>query len=106
MSLEETRLSLAVKLVNHALRNTKGTDAATRTAAFRDAYRAIQGLEASDELWSIETLESAWELVREAYPTGGPVSAIVADLVAAHQAIVETAPGPGGAKRKKSKRDA
>ncbi len=106
MSLEQTRLDLAVKVASHAFRNTKGTDAATRAAAFREAYTAIAGLRVEDADWAIETLGAAWELVRDAYPNGGPPSAIVADLIATHSAIAETVHAPAGAKRKKAKRDA
>ncbi len=106
MSLAETRLNLAVQVANHAFRTTKGTDVATRTAAFRDAYTALGQLKLEEATWTSEVLSAAWNLVRDAYPNGGPISAIVADLTASYTAIAETVRPPAGSKRKKPKRDA
>ncbi len=104
MTLEQAQLDLALKITNHAFRSTRGIDAAERTEAFRAAYAGIAPLGAASDDWSIQALDAAWELVREAYPTGGPVGALVADVASAYAAIASTVRPPGGPKRGKPRK--
>ena len=104
MTLDQARMDLSVEIVGQALRSTRGTSAADRTEAFRVAYAAIAQLGGPDDAWTTQVLDAAWELVRDAYPNGGPVNAIVADLATAYAAITATVPAPGGPKRSKPKK--
>jgi hypothetical protein len=106
MSLEETRLDLAVRLSARALRSEQDAPVGPRLAAFRDAYAAIAALDAGDEAWTEETLLAAWSLTEPAHPRGGPVAALAADLAAAHAAVLATARRPPPGRPTRPRRDA
>ncbi len=106
MSLEDTRLDLAVRLTARALRNDQDASIDARLAAFRDAYAAVAALDAGDEAWTEETVLAAWSLIEPAYPHGGSVAEIGAYLAAAHAAVVATARRPPPGRPTRPRRDA
>lgn len=106
MTLEETRLGLAVEMAVRALRDNDDATLAERIAAFEAAYGALLKLDTGDEDWTADTLDAAWDLVRDAYAKGGPIDQLMADLAAAHAAVVAIARAPRSDKRAKARRDA
>ena len=106
MSIHETRMDLAVRVVSRAFRAEPEAEAAPRLAGFREAYAALAGLDAGDEAWTEDTLAAAWDLVAEAWPRGGPLEALIRDLQAAHRTLIDTAMPPPEAQRRKPRRDA
>jgi hypothetical protein len=100
MSLEQTRLDLAVRMAVRALRAQPDGPAEGRVEAFRKAYRAVTELHAGTDDWTTETLVAAWELTEDAFPRGGPIAEVVAGLKAAHAAIVTTAAPPATVPRR------
>ncbi len=105
MTLEETRLDLAVQVAVRALRGSDDATTAERIAAFEQAYATLAGLDTGDEEWTVDTLYAAWELVRDAYAKGGSVDQAVEDVAAAHAAVVATARAPRPDQRSKPRRD-
>lgn len=106
MSLEEKQLDLSIKLVERAMRATPDAAVPARVEALRGAYARISALDAGDPEWTEDTLDAAWALVEDGFPKGGQVEAIVEELVAAHQAIVEMADAPADGLRRRPRRDA
>lgn len=102
MALPETRLKLAVRAAERALPAAPLPD---RLAAFRAAYAAIARLSAGDDAWTAETLDAAWAIASDGWPKEIALPAILADVGAAHAAIVEAA-SPGRPKITRPRRDA
>lgn len=106
MSLQETRLNLAVRLATRALRASPQAPAAERLAAFGDAYAVLATLDTGDDAWTDATLHAAWDLTEPAFPQGGAVSEVTAELAAAHAAVVATADRPAPDRPARPRRDA
>jgi len=106
MSLADTRLDLAVRVAARALQASPGTDAGDRLAVFRGAYDSLARLDAGDPDWTAQTMQAAWALIEAGYPRGGPPGAILADLVAAHAAVVAVAERPPPERPARPRRDA
>lgn len=106
MSIQETRMDLAVRLVSRAFRASPEAETALRLTGFREAYAALADLDAGDEAWTEDTLAAAWELVADAWPRGGPLEALIRDLRAAHRTLIDTALPPPEVQRRKPRRDA
>jgi hypothetical protein len=106
MSIQETRLNLAVRLASRALRASPEAPLAARLAAFRDAYAALATLDTGDDAWTDATSRAAWELTEPAYPQGGAMSAVTADLAAAHAAVIAAADRPAPDRPTRPRRDA
>jgi len=106
MALPDARLKLAVRVAERALRATPGAHLDARLDAFRTAFAAIAALDAGPEDWTEDTLEAAWSLVEDAWPSGGDVADVAASLVAAHGAVCAAAAGPGPRQPSRPRRDA
>lgn len=106
MSIEETRLDLAVRMADRALRSQGDGDVEARLRAFAVAYAGVRALGVEDDDWGAETLKAAWALVQDHFAKGGAPEAVAAALTRAHGAIVELAEPPPGKRRSKPRRDA
>ena len=106
MTIEETKLELAVDVAARALRATPAAPLEMRVDIFRQAYAAVAALDSGveDADWSAETLKAAWGLAAEAFPKGGTIAEVIDALSNVHAAVVATAAIPPNLKRKAPRR--
>lgn len=105
MALAETRLKLAVRVAERALRAAPDAALDARLEAFRVAFAAVRALDAGPDDWTADTLEAAWMLAEDAWPTGGDIAAVAASLAAAHAVVRATADGPAPRQPARPRRD-
>ena len=106
MALPETRMKLAVRLAERALRAAPSAPMEARIDAFRSAYETVAlaaGAIDRDDDWAEDTLNAAWDLAADAFPDGGTVESIAEGFIMAHTAIVSTAESPQNDPRQPSR---
>jgi hypothetical protein len=106
MSLQSTRLDLAVRVTERVLRDAPDAPLDARLAAFHDAYATLAALDAGDTDWTAETLTAAWALTDDAFPHGGAVGDVLGALSSAHRMIAQVATAPPPDRPAKPRRDA
>lgn len=105
MALADTRLKIATRLVERALRSEPEADLPRRLQAFRTAYAVVEGLEAGEEGWTEDVLSAAWALAEDAWPRGGPVEEVAAGLAEAHALLHGLARPPRPRQPSRPRRD-
>jgi len=105
MALADTRMKIAVRLVDRALSAGTAAGLDERLAGFQAAYGAIAHMSAGDEAWSEDVLSAAWTLVEDAYADGGPVDELATALGGAFAVLADVV-APPARQPSKPRRDA